>query len=182
MRILTFVFFLFSIASAYKDSFYIGGYGEIYEGDLSETEVENDDTASYGGRIGWNYNFKSPYYAKYRVEFTLDDRAFSFNGQSDNGLQFGVSYAVGYNLDLLLTQEIVPYISIGMAVGRFDHFESVSEMSVGAGLSFAFRLFEITAEVRREFWQMRGVRIPIDAAFDNDGYIDAFSAGINVKF
>jgi opacity protein-like surface antigen len=175
------VFCLLSISFAYKDSFYMGAYGEIYDGELSETEVENDG-AAYGGRIGWNYNFKSPYYAKYRVEFTLDERTFSFNEGSDNGLLLGISYAVGYNLDLLLTQEIVPYISIGMAVGRFDHFENASEMSVGVGLSIAFRLFEVTAEARREFWQMRGVRIPIGAAFDNDGHIDAFSAGINVKF
>ncbi|MDR2152465.1 MAG: hypothetical protein LBO72_06565 [Helicobacteraceae bacterium] len=176
-------------AFAYKDAFYIGAYGGAIDGTLEKKEETDlsDKTYLQGFRLGWNNNMQSSFFAKIRWELFYERRDFEydFNGanKEEDGWHAGASVAFGYNVDWFLTRELVPYFKIGAGLGGFgEDLEDGSNLHLGVGLVFSFRYFELTAEARREFWQLSGYRIPFQTPFSNDGSIDVLSAGLNFKF
>ncbi|GHS86679.1 hypothetical protein FACS189487_01390 [Campylobacterota bacterium] len=188
MRIFALILLLAASALAYKDAFYLGYYGAAFDGKLDMNDQELDiknDGFSHGFRLGWNDNMRSHFLAKIRWELFYEDRSFTFNGSRDpiNGWHGGASFALGWNTDLFLTQELVPYIKLGAGAGEFNReIGHGTNMQLGVGLAFALKYLEITIEAKREFWQLKGYRFPLKAPFSGDGDIDIFSAGINIKF
>jgi hypothetical protein len=160
VRFCLLILFFCANAFAYKDSFYIGAYGALIDGTLDKKVKADLESEAYlrGVRLGWNNNMRSPFLAKIRWEFFGERRDFTYKvggeEKTKDGWHAGASVSLGYNVDWLLTQEIVPYIKFGAGVGNFDKdFEDGSNLHLGVGLAFSFRYFELTAEARREFWQ-----------------------------
>ena len=189
MRIILLITLLFSSLFAYKDAFYLGAYTGAFEGksdyhELDIDDIESTDRHLRGVRLGWNRNSLSGFYFKNRIEFNYDQRKYLISDHLQDGWHFGVSYAWGYNLDWLLTQEITPYISLGAGAGKLDKLlGNGTDMSLGLGLALSFRLVEFTVEIKREFWQLDGFRFPFGAPFQGDATtIDHAAAGINIKF
>jgi hypothetical protein len=176
-------------AFGYKDAFYLGAYGGALEGALEKSDkidLENDAYLQ-GFRLGWNNNMKSSFQSKIRWELYYERRdfAYEFDGADkiEDGWHAGASVALGYNLDWFLTTELTPYFKIGMGLGGFgDDFSNGSNLNLGVGLALSLRYFELTAEVKREFWQLKGYRFAFHTPFTNDGSIDVVSAGLNFKF
>ncbi|GHV08012.1 hypothetical protein AGMMS50229_15760 [Campylobacterota bacterium] len=186
MRSILWLFLLVSSLSAYRDAFYLGAYGGFLDGTIEQEERDRDFSSSnaiMGARLGWILNSGGDYYVKHRFEFLADSRKTKEkNGDPENGWRLGISYALGYNVDWFLTQELVPFVSIGAGVGEIKPYGRGSDMSLGFGAALAFRYVEITAEVKREFWQTNGMRFPFQAPFNGSGAVDLFTAGINIKF
>ncbi|MDR0665027.1 MAG: hypothetical protein LBF86_05845 [Helicobacteraceae bacterium] len=189
MRFVLFFAALCASAFAYKDAFYIGAYGGVLDGTLekeSRTDLENQSPIR-GFRLGWNNNMRSSFSAKIRWELFGEQRYFKydFNGanKEEKSWHAGASVAFGYNVDWFLTRELVPYFKIGAGLGGFgEDLGDGSNLHLAAGVVFSLRYFELTAEARREFWQLSGYRIPFQTPFTNDGSIDVLSAGLNFKF
>jgi opacity protein-like surface antigen len=184
VRVFVCLFTLFLPLFAYKDSFYVGGYGGLFNEESSgDRRVEFEGAKSlYGIRFGWNNNTPSSFYRKNRIEISADQRSFAVGDETRSGWHAGVSFALGYNLDLLLTHEIVPFVSIGAGLGKFDTQDNGSEIALGIGIAYATRYVECAIEAKREFWQLQGFRFPFSAPFEGDFSVDTVTAGINFRF
>jgi hypothetical protein len=200
-------FALLCAAQAYKDAFYLGYYGGIIDGSLEKGEAKHEfesDGALKGGRIGWNNNTRSHFLAKIRWEIFYEERFFkrenlekiiaaspnltaaekdAISSRRRHSWHSGANVALGWNTDLFLTAELVPFVKMGFGLGKFDEeLGHGSNMHLGVGAALALRYAEITVEARREFWQLKGFRLPFKAPFSGEGSIDHLSAGINIKF
>ncbi|MDR1912560.1 MAG: hypothetical protein LBQ52_09500, partial [Helicobacteraceae bacterium] len=149
MRAFLFFAFFCACAFGYKDAFFIGGYGGLLDGTLEKSAKADLESDTYieGVRLGWNNNMRSPFLGKVRWEFYYERRDFTYDFEgakkTEDGWQAGASVALGYNVDWFLTQELVPYFKIGSGIGGFGgDYENGSNLNLGVGVAFAFRLFE----------------------------------------
>jgi hypothetical protein len=171
----------------YKDNAYLGLFGSTLSGDADEGgwSVENDGTLQ-GFRWGLNHNRDIYALGKLRYEVAYSQRDLLFkeggsqSAQSGNFLSGSIGW--GQNLDWLLNHEIVPYIRIGAVLGSFEDFDRGTALSLGVGVAYTMRYFEITTGVDREFWQLNGTKIPYKTFYENDAQLDLFHAGINWRF
>lgn len=152
----------------------------VVEHDLSSRENKN------GFRLGWDINSDHTPQAKTRYELTYEQRAFEYelNGQKKEGdaWRLGTSMSLGYNLDWLLTDEIVPFFRVGAGLGTFHGVGNGTDLALGVGIVYATRRFEILAGVDREFWLLEGTKFPFNNLFDNEAIIHNVHLGVNVRF
>lgn len=199
MRIFLLLLLFFAPLFAYKNAFYIGAYLSMHDGkferggndifNLGEEKVDHelsDNSLGQGFRFGWHNNSSHTNLAKTRYEFFYEKRDIKYkvdnNEEIKSGYHLGFSMSFGYNLDLMTTHEIVPYIKLGIGAGNFKGIGNGSETILGVGVAYVTRYFEIIAGADREFWQLSGLKIPLDTPVDNDGYLHNYHLGLNFRF
>lgn len=199
MRVFSLIFLLFLPLFAYKNAFFVGGYNSNQDGkieasgssvfDLDGNDQQHKVSSSNkpnGMRFGWHNNSDHTNLHKTKYEFFYEKRYLTYKLQNNKyettGYHLGFSIAVGYNLDLLTTHEVVPYFKIGAGAGKFNKLGSGTDLMAGVGIGYITRYFELTAGIDREFWQLSGLRFPFSTPFNNNGYIHSYHLGLNIRF
>lgn len=187
MRIFIVLVLFFTSLFAYKDAFFVGGYKSTQDGKLKENKYTLENGSFNNGfRFGWHNNTDHTNLSKSKYEFFYEKRTIDYkvDGISNeaSGYHFGFDASWGYNLDLLLTYEIVPFVKLGAGAGKFGSIGNGTDATLGIGISLVTRWVEFTAEANREFWQLKGVRFPFETPFKNDGYVHNYRFGMNFRF
>lgn len=189
MRSLLTVFFLSTLLFAYKDAFYLGLYQSTQEGGGTSDKMKHDVQSrenQNGFRFGWDKNSDETHRAKTRYEFAYEKRALEYTKdgttQEGDGYRLSASASWGYNVDWLLTDEIVPFFRLGAGAGKMEKMGNGTDLSLGLGVAYVTRRFEVLAGVDREFWQLSGTRFPFNTLFENDAVVHNYHLGLNVRF
>lgn len=189
MRALLITLLFSTLVFAYKDAFFMGVYQSIQDGEGTSDDydhtIESRENQN-GFRLGWDKNSDETQLAKTRYELAYEKRAleYSLGGAKTeaDGWRLSGSIGWGYNVDWLLTHEIVPFVRLGAGMGRFDDIGRGTDMTLGIGMVYTTRRFEILAGVDREFWQLSGTKFPFRNFVENDLVIHNFHAGVNIRF
>ncbi|MGE4294752.1 MAG: hypothetical protein AB7E49_03530 [Campylobacterales bacterium] len=189
MRIFLILSLLSTLLFAYKDAFYLGLYHATQNGGGSSDKMEHDlqsQEGQMGFRFGWDQNSDETHLSKTRYEFAYEKRALEYTrdgaATEGDGYRLSASASWGYNVDWLLTDEIVPFFRLGIGAGEMETMGNGTDLSLGLGVAYVTRRFEVLAGIDREFWQLSGTRFPFSNLTHNDAIVHNFHVGVNVRF
>ncbi len=131
---------------------------------ITPQEQEYDTTGTFSGiKLGNDMNLDRSHQIKGRWEFAFENRSYTYdlNGVETEtpGRQFSVSFLWGYNIDVMLNNELVPFVKLGYGVSTTDELGDAYHSVYGAGFYFVTQYLEVGAGIDREGMKFGGVRI-----------------------
>ncbi len=182
MSLLKFLFLLlFSLQSlyAFKDTFYLGlsqgsvkssGVNSRLEGSTG-TNYKDITGSSSGLKFGPDFNLDRAHQLHLRWEMFLDRRNYNYHSgsayESLDAWHAGVAAVIGHNIDILLNDDIVPFIKIGYAINDGEKLGQGSEAILGLGLLYMTKHFEIGVGVDYEGKAWEGLTINTNYYYDS---------------
>jgi hypothetical protein len=161
---------------AFKDAFYMGvsqgqTIGESTTKELSASEMTYDLAGEITAiKMGSDFNIDRAHRFKGRWEFSLEERAYTYekDGLKEElgGHQYSASFLWGYNVDFMLNDELVPFVKIGYGVSNTDTIGEAYHGIYGVGVYFITKHFEIGAGIDREGKKPGGVRLDEETLTD----------------
>ena len=161
---------------AFKDAFFMGftqgnTTGTSENKIISKPTQEYDTDGSFTGiKLGADMNLDRAHQIKGRWEFAFENRNYTYDldgvETETPGRQFSVSFLWGRNIDILLNDELVPFVKMGYGVSTTDELGDAYHSVFGLGFFYTTKYLEIGAGIDREGKKFGGVRIDEETVSD----------------
>ena len=179
---------------AYSDVIYTGFYGfgstqgSVQDDSLPLYTPYDQKFSGYGIRFGGESNLGRRHLWKTRYEVALEQRDVVYTtgwGSETEGAEqhLKLSYYIGRNLDLFLTDELTLFFKAGFNYSRGDETENGSNFALGLSMVYAFRWGELQFGIDKEYQDWDGTKIiPIRNMEESDGDAVIPYGGFNIRF
>lgn len=139
--------------------------------EIVKPEQKYDTTGEFSSiRMGSDMNLDRAHQIKGRWEFAFEKREYTYdqNGVETKtpGRQFSISFLWGRNIDVMLNDELVPFVKLGYGVATTDELGDTYHSVYGAGFFFVTKYLEIGAGIDREGKKFGGVRLDEETITD----------------
>ena len=122
---------------------------------LSNTRDDYDiKTNSVVYKIGTHFNIDRRHLYKGKWVFVYEKKNIEFEKNSKKeeygGYKTAMEYSWGRKLDVLLNDELIPFVKFGFGWGRQGHLDEFNEASYGVGVEFVAKYFELELGYNRK--------------------------------
>jgi hypothetical protein len=174
--ILLFLTILFTDLFAFKDAFIIGMTQGVTTGTSENNKIsplteDYDTTGTFSAiKLGNDMNLDRAHQIKGRWEFTYEDRSYTYDldgiETETTGRQLSIAFLWGYNIDVMLNYELVPFVKLGYGTSTTGEVGDAHHSIYGAGVYFVTKYLEIGAGIDREGKKFGGLRIDEETITD----------------